>query len=143
MSEMIRVRYHADIDHIKKIEKGDWIDLRAAEDVEMKKGEIRYISLGVSMQLPEGFEAIIAPRSSTAKTFGITCVNSIGIIDNSYCGDDDVWSFQAMAIRDTVIPKNSRICQFRLIRNQPALFFKTVDKLPGENRGGFGSTGKE
>lgn len=120
---------------------GDWVDLRAAETVEMKSGEFRIISLGVSMRLPYGYEAHVAPRSSTFKNFGILLANSYGIIDNNYCGDDDVWGFPALAMRDTVIHKGDRIAQFRIVQRQPKLVFAKVDHLEGKNRGGFGSTG--
>lgn len=120
---------------------GDWIDLRAAETVEMKSGEFRIISLGVSMRLPTGYEAHIIPRSSTFKNFGILLANSYGLIDNSYCGDDDIWGFPALASRDTVIHKGDRICQFRIVQKQPSIVFAKVEHLEGKSRGGFGSTG--
>lgn len=122
-------------------EYGDWVDLRAAETVEMKKGDYRVIPLGVSMKLPDGYEAHVAPRSSTFKNYGIQMVNSIGIIDNSYCGDNDIWGFCALAMRDTVIQKGDRICQFRIVEKQPHLKFIKTDHLDGADRGGFGSTG--
>ena len=137
----IKLRYHADIEPIRSLGKGDWIDLRAAEDVCMKAGEHRLISLGISMQLPEGYEALLLPRSSTFSRYGILAANSMGVIDESYSGDGDIWKFSAYAVRDTRIRKNDRICQFRIIRHQPAIEFEKVDVLEGENRGGFGSTG--
>lgn len=139
---VIEIKYHADIDPIKKNDKGDWIDLRAAEDVSMKAGEFKIISLGVSMKLPEGYEAHIVPRSSTFKHWGIIQTNHMGVIDNSYSGDDDVWKFPALATRDVLIEKNSRICQFRLVRSMGGIDIETVDHLDDTNRGGFGSTGK-
>lgn len=120
---------------------GDWIDLRAAETVELKQGEFRIISLGVSMRLPYGYEAHIIPRSSTFKNFGILLANSYGLIDNSYCGEDDIWGFPAIAMRDTVVHKGDRICQFRIMQKQPKLVFTKVERLEGKSRGGFGSTG--
>ena len=120
---------------------GDWVDLRAAETVEMKQGEFHIISLGVSMRLPNGYEANVVPRSSTFKNFGILMVNSFGVIDNNYCGNDDVWGFPAIAMRDTVINKGDRIAQFRIVQRQPKLVFAKVDDLNSKNRGGFGSTG--
>lgn len=120
---------------------GDWIDLRAAETVELKQGEFRIISLGVSMRLPYGYEAHIIPRSSTFKNFGILLANSYGLIDNSYCGEDDIWGFPAIAMRDTVVHKGDRICQFRIMQKQPKLVFAKVEHLEGKSRGGFGSTG--
>lgn len=137
----IPIKYHADITPLEKTEKGDWIDLRAAEDVELKAGESKCISLGVSMKLPNGYEALIIPRSSTFKHWGIIQTNHCGLIDNSYCGDDDVWMFPALATRDVLIEKNSRICQFRIQRKMDKLKFIPVDKMEDENRGGFGSSG--
>lgn len=142
--ETIKIKYHTDITPIKFIggaDKSNWIDLRAAETVELKKGDLYYISLGVSMQLPEGYEAHVAPRSSTPKNFGIICANSFGIIDSSFCGDNDIWKFPCYAIRDTVIHKNDRICQFRIVKKQPDIEIVTVDKLNNPDRGGWGSTG--
>lgn len=138
----IKIKYFTDeIDKITKIEQGDWIDLRAAEDIEMKTGDFKLISLGVAMQLPKGYEAHIAPRSSTFKNFGIIQTNSMGIIDESYCGNNDVWKFPAYALRDTVIHKNDRICQFRIIEKMPEVHFVEVRKLNNKDRGGWGSTG--
>ncbi len=139
----IYIKYFADdIEKIGKISKGDWIDLRAAADIEFKAGEFKLIPLGVGMILPDGYEAHVAPRSSTYKNFGIIQTNSIGIIDNSYCGDKDEWKLAAYALRDTVIHKNDRICQFRIIEKQPEFEFVEVEHLKEESRGGFGSTGK-
>lgn len=138
----IRIKYHTDdIEKIKKINIGDWIDLRSAEDVTIKKGDIYYINLGVSIELPKGYEAHMVCRSSTPKNFGIICANSIGIMDNSFCGDNDIWKFAALAIRDTTIHKNDRICQFRIVKNQPEVEFVEVETLGNQDRGGYGSTG--
>jgi dUTP pyrophosphatase len=136
----IYVNYHGTLP-IEKISEGDWIDLRSAETVEMHTGEFKIISLGVSMKLPEGYEAHIAPRSSTFKKWGIIQANSVGVIDNSYSGDEDIWSFPAIALRDTIIYKGDRICQFRIMKKQPELAIVEVNHLEGPNRGGFGSTG--
>lgn len=142
-TETIQIKYHTDITPLTYIDgKSDWIDLRAAEDVKIKKGEFKLISLGISMKLPEGYEAHIVPRSSTFKNFGVLQTNSCGIIDASYCGNNDIWRFPAYAIRDTVIHKDDRICQFRIMKNQPKIVFNEVEELSEENRGGFGSTGK-
>ena len=139
----ILVKYHNElIDKIKKFEKGDWIDLRAAETVELKKGEFRLISLGISVKLPKGYEAHIAPRSSTFKNWGILQVNSVGVVDESYCGEGDLWMMPVYATRDTVIRENDRICQFRILEKMPALKITEVEALSGPDRGGFGSTGK-
>ena len=141
--ETINIVYHnPNIEKLKKFENGDWIDLRAAETVEMKAGESKLISLGVSMKLPEGYEAHVVPRSSTFKNFGITQTNSKGVIDNSYSGTNDIWRFPALAHRDTIIREGDRICQFRIIEKQPELYFNEVTELDAIDRGGFGSTGK-
>lgn len=133
--------FDKEIDKLQKIEKGDWVDLRAAETVEMKAGEFRLIPLGIGMILPDGYEANVVPRSSTYKNFGILQTNHMGVIDNTYCGDNDQWMFPALAMRDTIIHKNDRICQFRIREKQPNLNFPEVDHLKEEDRGGFGSTG--
>ncbi len=137
----IKIKYFTDIPKIEKISIGDLIDLRAAKDVELKKGEIAVIPLGVGMILPAGYEAWILPRSSTPRKFGIECANSIGLIDNAYNGDGDEWGFVAKALRDTTIKKGDRICQFRIVKNQPAITFEEVEHLKPFSRGGFGSTG--
>ena len=139
---IIQVKYFVeDLQPIEKIAKGDWIDLRAAEDVTLKAGDFRYLRLGVGMILPEGYEAHVAPRSSTFKNFGVLVANSFGVIDSSYCGDEDEWRLPVLAMRDTEIRKNDRICQFRIVEKQPELEFETVEHLKDESRGGFGSTG--
>lgn len=138
----IQIKYFdKEIDKIAKIEKGDWIDLRAAETVELKAGEFKLIKLGVGMILPAGYEAHIVPRSSTFKNFGVTQTNHMGVIDESYCGEDDQWRFPAKAERDTIIHKNDRICQFRIVEKQPEVNFIEVEHLSEQSRGGFGSTG--
>ena len=139
---IIYIKYFEDIEPVEKISVGDWIDLRAAERVEMKKGDYALIRLGVGMILPDGYEAHVLPRSSTPSKFGIILANSMGVIDNSYSGDNDEWKFPAVAIRDTVIEKGDRIAQFRLMENQPKIEFVTVDRLNENSRGGIGSTGK-
>ncbi|MCM3366011.1 dUTP diphosphatase [Bacillus safensis] len=126
---------------ISKIEKGDWIDLRAAEDVAMGKEEFKLIPLGVAMELPEGYEAHVVPRSSTFKHFGIIQTNSMGLIDESYKGDNDFWFFPAYALRHTEIKKGQRICQFRIIEKMPEVELIEVDHLGNDDRGGHGSTG--
>lgn len=137
----IKIKYFTDIEHIEKISQGDWIDLRAAETVSLSKGEFKLISLGVGMILPDGYEAHIVPRSSTFKKFHIIQTNHMGIIDNSYCGEQDEWKFPALAVEDTIINKNDRICQFRIVKKQPEIVFEQVEKLSDTSRGGFGSTG--
>ena len=141
----IYIKYFDDeIDKLCYVDgKSDWIDLRAAKDVEMKKGDFALIPLGVGMKLPEGYEAHVVPRSSTFKNFGIIQTNHQGVIDSSYCGDDDQWFMPAYAVRYTNISKNDRICQFRIMENQPKLTFVQTNKLGEVNRGGHGSTGKQ
>ena len=141
--ETIKIKYHNDIRPLELLDNGDWIDLRAAEDVNLEKGDFRLISLGVSMKLPEGYEAHIVPRSSTFKHWGIIQANHMGVIDNSYCGDNDIWKFPVIATRDAVIYKNDRICQFRIMKKQPCVRFDTVEHLNGPDRGGFGSSGRK
>ena len=141
--ETIKIKYHNDIRPLEILDNGDWIDLRAAEDVNLEKGDFRLISLGVSMKLPDGYEAHIVPRSSTFKHWGIIQANHMGVIDNSYCGDNDIWKFPAIATRDAVIYKNDRICQFRIMKKQPCIRFDTVEYLNGPDRGGFGSSGRK
>lgn len=138
----IKVKYLADIDHLQKIHVGDWIDLRCAEDTYLAEGAYKLIPLGVAMELPSGYEALCAPRSSTFKNYGILLANSIGIIDETYKGDNDQWHFPAYATRPTFIPKNERICQFRIIKHQPDIEFEEVEHLGNNNRGGIGSTGR-
>lgn len=142
--ERIKIVYHTNaIDKLDYIEgKSDWIDLRAAEEVSFRAGEFHMINLGVSMELPKGYEAHVVPRSSTFKNYGLIQTNSYGVIDQTYCGQDDIWHWPAYATRDTVVHVNDRICQFRIMENQPRICFEEVDVLEGENRGGFGSTGK-
>lgn len=140
----IKIKYHHDdLERLRYIDgKSDWIDLRAAEDVTLKAGEFKLISLGVSMELPEGYEAHIVPRSSLYLNYGILQANSQGVIDVSYCGNNDLWKFPALAMRDTEIKFNDRICQFRIVENQPKIEFIETERLEGEDRGGFGKTGK-
>lgn len=143
---IIKVKYFENKDGLKveplnKIDKGDWIDLRANETISLKKGDFKLIPLGVGMKLPEGYEAHVAPRSSTFKNWGILQTNSIGIIDNSYSGNNDQWLMPVYATRDIVIQRNERVCQFRIVEKQPMIEFDTVEFLDDIDRGGFGSTG--
>lgn len=143
MSKSIKIKYFTDkIERIKKIDNGDWIDLRSAETVELKAGEFKLIPLGVAMELPKGYEAHIVPRSSTYKNFGIIQTNHQAVIDESYCGDNDQWFYPAYALRDTVINVNDRICQFRIMEKQPEITIIEVNSLNNDDRGGIGSTGK-
>ena len=142
--EEIKVKYFTnDIDELCYVDgKSDWIDLHLSEEVTLKAGEFRLLPLGVAIALPEGYEAHIVPRSSTFKNYGILQTNSMGVVDCSYCGDNDQWRMPVYATRDVTIEKNARICQFRIMQNQPPLRFTRVERLDGPDRGGFGSTGK-
>ena len=138
----LKIKYHSDdIPRLKKIDKGDWIDLYSAEDVTLAAGDFKIISLGISVEIPEGYEMNIAPRSSTFKTWGIIQTNHFGVIDNSYCGDDDIIMMPVYATRDVEIKKGDKLCHFRLNKQQEPINFIEVESLSNKNRGGFGSTG--
>lgn len=138
----VQIKYHdQELMSIKPMTNGDWVDLRSAETVTLKAGEFRIISLGVSMKLPDGYEAHIVPRSSTFKKWGILQTNHMGVIDNSYSGDNDIWCMPVLATRDVTINKNDRICQFRIMKRMDELEFEQVEHLDSVDRGGFGSTG--
>ncbi|MBO4652585.1 MAG: deoxyuridine 5'-triphosphate nucleotidohydrolase [Lachnospiraceae bacterium] len=141
--ETLKIRYISnEIEKLRYIDGvSDWIDLRCAENVVLKQGESRLIRLGIAVELPEGYEAHIVPRSSTFRNFGIIQTNHMGVVDHSYCGDEDEWKYPVLAMRDTELHVNDRICQFRIMRNQPKLVFEEVEHLGGASRGGFGSTG--
>lgn len=139
--QQIKIKYHTNILPLEINQKGDWIDLRAAKDVDMTAGDYCLIPLGVSMKLPVGYEAHVVPRSSTFKKWGVIQTNHMGVIDNSYSGTNDVWGFPCFALRDTKINKNDRICQFRIVKSQEPLEIIEVETLDDISRGGFGSTG--
>ena len=141
--EKIKIKYFTDkIEKLRYIDgKSDWIDLRAAEDITLKAGEFKLIPLGVAMELPKGYEAHVVPRSSTFKNFGVLQTNSMGVIDETYCGDNDQWFFPALAMRDTQIKVNDRICQFRIMKHQPQIDLEETERLKNSDRGGHGSTG--
>lgn len=144
MSETIKIKYLNDsVKRLSKIDKGDWIDLYAAKDTVCKKDEVTLVHLGVAMQLPEGYEAHIVPRSSTFKNFHVIQSNHMGVVDNSYCGPNDWWFFPAILVGEETktIHAGDKICQFRIMKKQPELKFEEVDELTGKDRGGFGSTG--
>ena len=141
---IIRVKYHhPDLKRIQRIHVGDWIDLRCAENVSLKKDEVKLISLGVSMELPHGYEAHLVVRSSTPKKWKVVQLNPPGIIDQSYCGDNDVWKLFVRALDDTNIPFNTRIAQFRIFKKQPEIDFVEVEHLGNTDRGGFGEGTKD
>ena len=143
--EKILIKYfdngEGQVPKVSQVDGSDWVDLRASIETVMESGDFVLIPLGVAMKLPDGYEAHVIPRSSTFKRYGILMANSYGMIDESYCGNTDQWHFPAYATRDTVIHKDDRICQFRIVRKQPFLLFKEVEELEGKSRGGFGSTG--
>ena len=139
---VIKIKYfNRKLEKIKKISKGDWIDLRASETIYLNKGECASIPLGVAMQLPKNYEAHILPRSSTWKNFRIIQTNHMGIIDESYCGDNDQWLLSVYALENTHIKENDRICQFRIVEKMPEFDFEEVEQLDNDDRGGFGSSG--
>lgn len=136
----IKVKYH---DGASKLERhGAMWDMAASETVALKEGEVRIIPLGVSMQLPSGYMGVLVPRSSTCLKHGIMMANSVGIIENDYCGDNDVWGFVAYAVRDTAITKGTRIAQFMPVPMFGDLDFDVVESMPCTDRGGYGSTGE-
>lgn len=138
----IKIKYfHEQLERIQKVTVGDWIDLRAAEDITLKAGQFYQIPLGVAMELPKGYEAWLTSRSSMCKKFGIVHCDDLGVIDNSYKGDNDQWFLPVIATRDTEIHFNDRICQFRIAENQPELEVVEVESLGNPDRGGLGSTG--
>ena len=130
MTKTIKIKYFTD--KIEKLAyiggKSDWVDLRSA--------------LGIAMELPKGYEAHVVPRSSTYKNFGVIQTNHMGVIDETYCGDNDQWFMPVIAMRDTEIHVNDRICQFRIMEHQPELIFEETEVLGHADRGGHGSTGK-
>lgn len=141
----MKVKYKEGVKPIVRAYDGEWFDLRAAKDYSLVKGDLLKIDLGVAIELPEGYEAIIRPRSSTAFEYGMLMACS-GVIDHMYCGDEDWWNFGAYVIRSGQIKKNDRICQFRIQKQQPSvaeLNIETVEHLGNRNRGGFGSTGRQ
>ena len=139
----LQVKYMVEgLEELCCVPGSDWVDLRCAEETVLKAGEYRLIPLGIAVALPEGYEAHVVPRSSTFRNYGILQTNSMGVVDGSYCGDGDQWRWPVYATRDTVIPKNTRICQFRVVENQPPLTFLRVERLENPDRGGFGSTGR-
>lgn len=137
--EQIRIKYFTDIPPVKQV--GDWVDLRSAQDITLFPGDYREIPLGIAVKLPKGYEAIIAPRSSTFRNWGVLAANSIGIIDEAYCGPHDEWHFPVYATKQVTIWKGDRICQFRILKHMEKLDIQTVEDLTGPDRGGFGSTG--
>jgi dUTP pyrophosphatase len=139
--KVIKIKYLRDISPIKALPNGDWIDLRAAKDVMLEAGQVEKIPLGFACELPKGYEAYILPRSSTGIRYHIIQLNSKGVVDNSYKGDNDEWMVPVIATDKTFIEKDTRICQFRIAKKQPEIIFKIVESLGNPDRNGFGSTG--
>lgn len=137
----INIRTLPGVEVPKVLSVGNWIDLCSAEKVYIEQACHSLISLGIAMEIPKGYEAHILPRSSTFKKWGIIMANSMGIVDNTYCGDNDIWMFSAIATRNIVIEKGDRIAQFRIVEIQPSIRFNQVGSLGNKDRGGFGSTG--
>lgn len=138
----IQIKYFTDeVDKLERIDKGDLIDLRAAERVVLDTGDFALIPLGVAMKLPKGYKANVYPRSSTFKNYGLLMTNSVGQIDNSYSGNNDQWYMPVYATRYTIININDRICQFEIVPIQPSFSLREVESLDGNDRNGFGSTG--
>jgi dUTP pyrophosphatase len=138
----VKIKYLVpDIIHITKQPNSDWYDLRASCDVEIKKGEHKLIPLGIAVELPKNYEAFLISRSSTFKNFSVIQTNAPGLIDESFCSNSDQWFYSAYALKDTIIHKNDRICQFRINKKQPIFDIMEVDNLEGKTRGGHGSTG--
>lgn len=136
----VRINTHGNPTPERK-EGGDWWDLAASETVEMKKGDMKIIPLGVSIEVPEGYLTYILPRSSTILKHKILLGNSTGVIDNAYNGDGDIIGFIAYAIEDTVIEKGTRIGQMAIYGKPIDVEFEVVEHLGNKDRGGYGSTG--
>lgn len=150
LNPVIKVKYHVPgMPDIKQAHEGEWYDLYTAERVVMHPGDFRIIPLGVSIELPEGYEAIVAPRSSTFRRYGVINPGSIGVIDHAYKGDNDIWQFPAYCLQPPEgqmvceIPQFTRICQFRILRQQPDCEIQRVEQLGNPDRGGIGSTGRQ
>lgn len=140
----ILIKYHTPAAKpVEQAHMGEWFDVRAAESYDLKAGTKGFINLGISVRVPHGYEAILAPRSSSFKKYGFIQTNSIGVIDETYSGDDDIWMLPYFATRDAHIEAGDRIAQFRIQRNQGNPSLKEVRYLGKNNRGGFGSTGEK
>ncbi|VYU43042.1 deoxyuridine 5'-triphosphate nucleotidohydrolase [Clostridium tertium] len=149
---IIRIKYFEGATRLSKISKGDWIDVYANKDMFIKEGERAMIPLGFALELPNGWEGHLAPRSSTFKTWGIIQTNSIGVVDSSYIGDNDQWHMPVFCIqgkneqdgvKGTFIERGDKVAQFRIMEVMPSIEFEEVDTFGNKDRGGFGSTGKK
>ena len=146
----IRIKYFDEATKLKKIQKGNWIDVYANRDIFVKEGERAMIPLGFALELPRGWEAHLAPRSSTFKTWGIIQTNSVGVVDDTYIGDNDQWHMPVFClkgkdieneIKGSWIRKGDKIGQFRIMEVMPEIQFEEVKSFGNEDRGGFGTTG--
>lgn len=140
-TEIIKIKYLPGSPHLTINSNGSWIDLYTYEDTVLQPGDFKIISLGIAMKLPDGYEANFVPRSSTFKRWGVLQTNCYSVIDPTYCGDSDIWSYPVYATRAVTIPKGTRLCQFRINRVQPAIRFEEVSTLGDTDRGGFGTSG--
>lgn len=140
-NETIQIKYWPGSPHLTVNPNGSWIDLYTYEETVFRAGQFKIIPLGVAMKLPEGYEAKVVSRSSTFKRWGIMQTNAVGVIDPSFCGQDDMWGYPALATRDVTIPAGTRLCQFRIDKVQPNIKFQEVANLDEVSRGGFGTSG--
>ncbi|ABG85823.1 dUTP diphosphatase [Clostridium perfringens] len=151
---IIRIKYFDNATKLKKITKGNWIDIYANKDIFVKCGERAMVPLGFALELPEGWEGHLAPRSSTFKTWGIIQTNSVGVVDDTYIGDNDQWhmpvyclqgkdieSENGEEVKGTWIRKGDKIGQFRIMEVMPEIEFEEVESFGNKDRGGFGTTG--
>ena len=137
----IPIHYLPGSPHLEVTTYGGCIDLYNYNEVHLKAGEKGFINFGFSMKLPDGYDALIFPRSSTFSRYGILMTNSVGYIDNSYNGTEDYWKACIYATKDIDIPRGTRCFQFRLIKKQPSINFSQQESLNETNRGGFGASG--
>lgn len=142
----IKIKYFSNVPPLEQVEGSDWIDLRVAQDVSLLGNKFKVVPFGVGIKLPKGYEAHIVPRSSTFKKWGVIQTNHMGVVDESYCGDNDQWRWPMYVLErrpKTKIPKGTRVAQFRIVKKQPKIVFKMVDSFGAPDRGGFGSTGEK
>ena len=152
----LRVKYLDGAKKMEKITKGNWIDVYAYEDVFVPVGQRKMINLGFALELPQGWEGHLAPRSSTFKTWGIIQTNSVGVVDDTYIGDNDIWHMPVYCLqfkdyadrgigleKGTWIHKGDKIGQFRIMEVMPEIEFEEVESFGNADRGGFGTTGQK
>lgn len=150
----LRIKYLKEANKLEKITKGNWIDVYAYEDIFVPEGGRAMVNLGFALELPKGWEGHLAPRSSTFKTWGIIQTNSVGVVDDTYIGNNDIWHMPVYClqgkdilndlykeVRGTWIKKGDKIGQFRIMEVMPSIEFEEVESFDNEDRGGFGTTG--